>query len=47
MSEKQQQPETCTLMNDISQHSVSTWFRWWNLFANTYLWRSQGYCENL
>jgi len=27
MSEKQQQPETCTVINDISQGSVATWFR--------------------
>jgi len=32
LSEKQQQPETCTAMNDISQGSVATWFRWGGIF---------------
>jgi len=27
MSEEQQQPETCTVINDNSQGSVATWFR--------------------
>jgi len=27
MSEKQQQPETCTIINDTSHGSVTTWFR--------------------
>jgi len=26
MSEKQQQPETCMVINDISQGSAATWF---------------------
>jgi len=27
MSEKQQQPETCTVINDSSQGSAAKWFR--------------------
>jgi len=27
MSEKQEQPETCIMINDTSQRSVVTWFR--------------------
>jgi len=32
MSEKQQQPETCTVINDKSQGSVATWFRCGEIF---------------
>jgi len=29
---KQQQPETCTVMSDISQGSVATWFMCGGIF---------------
>jgi len=32
MSEKQQQPETCTVINGKSKGSVETWFRNCGLF---------------
>jgi len=32
MSEKQQQPEMCVVISDISQGSVTTWFRCGGIF---------------
>jgi len=34
---KQQQPETCTVINDTSQGIVATWFRTSGIFTNTLL----------
>jgi len=35
MSEKQQQPETCTMINGTSQRSAATWL-WWDVWPALY-----------
>jgi len=48
MSENQQQPEMCTVMNDISQGSVATWFRrggiFYKYFATNLLLSLRNHC---
>jgi len=36
MSEKQQQPETCTVISDISHGSAATWIRCGEIFYKYY-----------
>jgi len=37
MSEKQQQSETCIMMNDTPQRSVATWFRYGETFDRYFI----------
>jgi len=37
MSEKQKQPETCTMINDTSQRSAAMWFRCGGTFDHYFI----------